>query len=304
MNKICILGSINMDLVYHIKNMPKEGETLLSKGFERNPGGKGANQAVAAKRCGGNVSIFAMVGNDGNGTLLKKELEKEGIDTKGVLIHNELATGTAIIMVNDRGNNSIIVDSGANMGISVEDIKHRSDEIKKNNIIIAQFETPEEVTLEAFKIAKDEEQVTILNPAPARSISDELLKLTDIIIPNETEIEIITGIKVVDLESAKEAGEKLLNKGVKYVIITLGEKGAAIISNDRQALIPSFKVNAVDTTAAGDSFIGALSAKIDVDKLCFDEIVKGVAFGNKVSSIAVTRRGAQSSIPYIEEIEI
>lgn len=169
--------------------------------------------------------------------------------------------------------------------------------------MISQFETPEEITLKAFKKAKEFGKVTILNPAPAKKIDEELLKVTDIIVPNETEAEVLTGIKVENLEDAKKAAEVFLNKGVKFVIITLGSRGAAVIGEDFSEVVPAFKVNAIDTTAAGDSFIGGLSSKLDVKSLNKENLIKAVTFGNKVSSIAVQRKGAQPSIPYLKEVE-
>ncbi|AYE33600.1 ribokinase [Clostridium septicum] len=302
MNKICVLGSINMDLVLQIENMPKVGETILSNGFEKIPGGKGANQAVAAKRSGASVYMISKIGKDDNGQLLLKKLIDDNINTKYVLIDEKEPTGMAMIMVNKNGNNSIIVVPGSNMTINREDIKASKEAIIESDILISQFETPVDVTLDAFRIAKNLNKITILNPAPAKSIDDELLKYTDIIIPNETEAELITGVKVDDLESAKVAASKIIEKGVKFVIITLGSKGAAIISKNEAKIVDAFKVNAIDTTAAGDSFIGGLSSKLNTSELTFENLIEAVRFGNKVSSIAVQRKGAQPSIPYLKEV--
>lgn len=302
MNKVCVIGSINMDLVIKVDEMPKEGETILSKDFEKIAGGKGANQAVAAKRSGNLVSMIGKIGKDDNGKILKALLEKEGINTNLIFEDNKEPTGMAMITVNNNGNNSIVVISGSNMTLNEEEIEKAKEEIKKSDILISQFETPENCTLKAFKIAKENNIITILNPAPAKKINDELLKYTDIIIPNETEVEVLTGIKVDNLEKAKIASKKLLKKGVKFVIITLGEKGAIIISENNGQLVPAFKVKAIDTTAAGDSFIGGLSSKLNTKKLDFENLLKAVKFGNKVSSITVQREGAQPSIAKIEEV--
>lgn len=302
MNKVCVLGSINMDLVIKVDEMPKEGETILSKYFEKIAGGKGANQAVAAKRSGNLVSMIGKIGKDDDGKILKVLLEKEGINTNLIFEDNKEPTGMAMITVNNNGNNSIVVISGSNMTLNEEEIEKAKEEIKKSDILISQFETPENCTLKAFKIAKENNIITILNPAPAKKINDELLKYTDIIIPNETEVEVLTGIKVDNLEKAKIASKKLLKKGVKFVIITLGEKGAVIISENNGQLVPAFKVKAIDTTAAGDSFIGGLSSKLNTKKLDFENLLKAVKFGNKVSSITVQREGAQPSIAKIEEV--
>lgn len=303
MNKICVLGSINMDIVLKIQNMPKVGETILSKSMKKIPGGKGANQAVAAKRSGADVFMISKVGMDENGDLLVKELIKDKINVDYVFTDKKESTGIAIINVDNNGNNSIIVVSGANMTINHEEIQKAEEIIKNCDILVSQFETPMNILIEAFKIGKRYNKVTILNPAPAREIDDELLKYTDIIIPNETEALLLTGIEIKDLETAKIAAHKFINKGVNFVIITLGEKGAAVISENYSEIVPAYKVNAVDTTAAGDSFIGALSSKISIGNLDFENIKKAVKFGNMVSSIAVQRKGAQPSIPYLSEVK-
>lgn len=302
MNKVCVLGSINMDLVIKVNEMPKEGETILSKSFEKIAGGKGANQAVAAKRCGNIVSMIGKIGRDDNGQILKTLLDEEGIDTSLVFEDKNEPTGMAMITVNNRGNNSITVISGSNMTLNKSEIDKSKEVIKNSDILISQFETPEEITLEAFKIAKENNKITILNPAPAKKIDDELLKYTDIIIPNETEAELLTGVEVNNLETAKIASKELLDKGVKFVIITLGSKGAAVINKENGQVVPAFKVNAVDTTAAGDSFIGGLSSKLDTENLGFENLLKAVKFGNKVSSITVQREGAQPSIARLVEV--
>ncbi|MGV3026124.1 ribokinase [Clostridium thermobutyricum] len=302
MNKVCVLGSINMDLVIKVKDMPKVGETILSKSFEKIAGGKGANQAVAAKRCGNEVSMIGKIGLDDNGKALKRLLEYDEIDTSLIFEDEKNPTGMAMITVDENSDNSIIVISGSNMKINESEIEKSREKIKNSDILISQFETPEDMTIKAFNIAKENGKITILNPAPAKEIKKELLKVTDIIIPNETEAELLTGIKVNDLDTAKLAGKKLLESGVKFAIITLGEKGAAIINNERAELVKAFKVNAVDTTAAGDSFIGGLSSKLNINDLNFENLIKAVTFGNKVSSIAVQREGAQPSIPTLEEV--
>lgn len=303
MNRICVLGSINMDLVVNVENMPKVGETILSKSFQKIAGGKGANQAIAASRCKSLVSMIGKIGKDDNGQTLKKLLKDDNINTDLVFEDEINPTGIAIITVDKNSNNSIVVVSGSNMELCEKDLDKAKDKIKNCDILVSQFETPEDITIKAFNIAKENGKVTILNPAPAKKINNDLLKVTDIIIPNEVEAEVLTGIKVNDLESAALAGEKFLNEGVKFAIITLGEKGAAIIGDGKSKLIEAFKVNAIDTTAAGDSFIGALSSKLSYNNLRFNNLIEAVTFGNKVSSIAVQRKGAQPSIPTIEEVD-
>lgn len=303
MNKVCVLGSMNMDLVVKVNDIPRVGETILSKSFEKIAGGKGANQAVAAKRCGAEVAMIAKIGKDENGQILKDKLIEDNIDVKYVFEDKREATGMAIIMVNENGNNSIIVVAGSNMTIDEYEIEASVEKIKEYDILISQFETSEEMTLKAFLKAKEFGKITILNPAPAKKINEELLKVTDIIVPNETEAEVLTGIKVETLEDANKAGQAFLEKGVNFVIITLGSKGAAVIGKDFCELVPAYKVNAIDTTAAGDSFIGGVSSKLDFKNINKESLIKAVNFGNKVSSISVQRKGAQPSIPYLKEIE-
>lgn len=302
MNKVCVLGSMNMDLVMKVKDVPQVGETILSKSFEKISGGKGANQAVAAKRSGAEVFMISKIGQDDNGKILKGKLEEDNIDVKYVFEDKNESTGMAMIMVTEKGNNSIIVVAGSNMTINKEEIDYSMEAVKESHILISQFETPEDMTLRAFSKAKELGKVTILNPAPAKKIDKELLKATDIIIPNETEAELLTGVKVETLEDAKKAGEVFLESGVRFAIITLGSRGAAVIGKDFCELVPAYKVNAIDTTAAGDSFIGGLSSKLDVNNINKETLVKAVNFGNRVSSIAVQRKGAEPSIPYLKEV--
>jgi len=302
MNKVCVLGSMNMDLVLKVNNLPQVGETILSKSFEKISGGKGANQAVAARRCGADVTMISKIGADENGRILRGKLEEDNIDVNFVFEDKKEETGMAIIMVNENGNNSIIVVPGSNMTINESEIDKSEEALKKSDILISQFETPEEITLKAFKKAKEIGKITILNPAPAKKIEEALLSVTDIIVPNETEAELLTGIKVENLEDAKKAGDVFLEKCVKFAIITLGSKGAAVVGKDFYELVPAYKVDAIDTTAAGDSFIGGLSSKLDIENINKENLIKAVNFGNRVSSLAVQRKGAQTSIPYLKEV--
>jgi ribokinase len=302
MNKTCILGSLNMDIVLEVENMAKVGETIFAKSLTSIPGGKGANQAVAAKRMGSDVYMIGKVGLDSNGDFLVSELANGGINTDYIFKDNKESTGTAIINVNNEGNNSIVVVAGANMNINIDEIMQSFSIINGCDVIIAQFETPSEMTMEAFIYAKFQGIITILNPAPAKKIDNELFKYTDIIIPNETEAYELTGILVEDIESAKKAANNFIDMGVNYVIITLGSKGAALISKEKAEIIPAIKVNAIDTTAAGDSFIGAISSKLTAKELSYENLKKAIVFANKVSSIVVQRSGAQPSIPTMKEV--
>ena len=302
MNKICVLGSLNMDIVLKVENMVKVGETIFAQSLTNIPGGKGANQAVASKRMGSDVYMIGKVGLDSNGDFLVNELARQGINTEFVFKDNSETTGTAIINVNRQGNNSIVVVSGANMSINIDEIKQSYSIIKGCDVIIAQFETPSEITFEAFNYAKSRGIITILNPAPAKVLNKNLLKCTDIIVPNETEAHELTGILVDDLESAKKAGLSFIEMGVKYVIITLGSKGAALITSEKAELIPAILVKAIDTTAAGDSFIGAVASRLGFELLGYENLKKAITFANKVSSIVVQRSGAQPSIPTYNEV--
>lgn len=304
MQNICVLGSINMDLVLRVDRMVKPGETILSKSFQKISGGKGANQAVAAKRLGANVCMISSVGNDENGYEIVEALKKDNINVDNINYSKSNPTGMAIITVDNIGNNSIIVIPGANMELDENLIAKLEQVIKNSKILVAQFETPIEATIKAFRIAKENGVVTVLNPAPAKSIPEELLEITDIIAPNETEAFELTNIQVKDEESIRKASNKFLEKGVKFVIITLGEKGAAVVDKDKLSIIPAYKVKAVDTTAAGDSFIGALTSKlVNSYVIDFDTVENSIKFANKVSSIVVQKPGAQPSLPYLEEVK-
>lgn len=303
MKDICVIGSINMDLVVKVNRMAKVGETILSEGYYKYSGGKGANQAVAASRLGARVHMIGKVGNDDNGDALLKKLAEDEVDIEYISVDNSNPTGMAVIMVDQDANNSIIVVPGANMKIESSDVQKAREVIIMSKLIVAQFETPVEATIEAFKIAKDNNVVTILNPAPAREIPDELLGLTDIIIPNETEAYELTKIKIDNENSIKAAAEKFLERGAKCAIITLGERGAALVSKEGFEIIKAVKVTALDTTAAGDSFIGALASKLcNYEKIDFEKIKEAVIFANKVSSMVVQKPGAQASLPTLNEV--
>ncbi|EKF52130.1 ribokinase [Lactococcus garvieae] len=301
MNKITIIGSINLDTTLRVSNMPKPGETLHAKEHFTAGGGKGANQAVAAKRSGADTYFIGAIGKDGAGQMMSELLEYEEIDTSAVEVLESQSTGQAFITVDDSGENSIMIFSGANNAFTPEHVEKSQEIIKKSDFLIAQFESSLDSTVAAFKVAKKNQVRTILNPAPARTdIPQDLLATTDIIVPNETEAELITGIKVTDNESLKEAADYFHNIGIKAVIITLGSKGAYYdIDGGKSGIVPAFKVNAVDTTAAGDTFIGAMSTVLKAD---FSNIIEAITYGSRASSITVQRYGAQPSIPYKNEL--
>lgn len=292
-----------MDIVLKVDRMAKVGETLLTRSLDKVAGGKGANQGVAAARLGSKVYMIGKLGKDDNGDILYRNIENDNINVEYILKDDKEPTGMAIVTVDKDGNNSIVVVSGANMSLKKEDIYQFKEAIKDSNILITQFETPIDVAEDAFKLAKSFGVTTILNPAPAKEITENLLKNTDIIIPNEMEAFEITKIKIKNENDIKKSAEVFLERGIKFVIITLGEKGAAIISKYKFEIIPAYKVNAIDTTAAGDSFIGALAHKLGEKELSFENIKEGVLYGNKVSSIVVQKEGAQSSIPYLSEVK-
>ncbi|WP_223902025.1 ribokinase [Lactobacillus laiwuensis] len=302
MNKVTVIGSINLDTNLRVKQMPRPGETVHASGHYSAAGGKGANQAVAAARSGCEVSFIGGVGADAPGKEMLGLLKSEGINTQGIITTKKESTGQAFITVDDSGQNSITIYAGANYAFGPAEVVQNQDLIKDSDFLIAQFETPLAATIKGFKIAHEAEVKTILNPAPGMTkIPADLLKLTDIITPNETEAETITGIKVTDERTAQMAASKLHDQGVKIVIITIGAKGAFYDYQDKRELIPAFKVKAVDTTAAGDTFIGAMTSILRPD---FSNLRDAVLFANKASSITVQKYGAQPSIPYAKDIKV
>ncbi|MGO3780191.1 MAG: ribokinase [Enterococcus viikkiensis] len=300
MNTITVIGSINLDRTIRVKQMPKPGETMHTKEIFSAGGGKGANQAVAAKRAEANTNFIGAVGNDEAGEMMLALLKEEGIVVTGVETLEKQATGQAYIIVDDQGENSIMIHSGANNAFTPKQVEEYKELIKASDFVIAQFESTLESTIEAFKIAREAGVKTILNPAPAlEKVPTELLEVTDMIIPNETETEILTGIKVTDEASLKAAADQLHQLGIEAVIITIGSKGAFYDVAGHSGIIPAFKVHAVDTTAAGDTFIGAMSSVLKKD---FSNLDEAITFGNQASSLTVQRFGAQPSIPYKNEL--
>lgn len=301
MNKVTVLGSINVDTIFHVEHLPLQGETISAEIKSSAGGGKGANQAIAAARSGANTVFIGKIGNDENGKVMIDVLQKDGIDTSHVTISNQLSTGEACILLDNNGQNSIIVYAGSNHDITDDDIDRAQFEIASSDFLVTQFETPERVAVKAFQYAKKNNVITILNPAPAKShINPALLKLTDLIIPNETESEIITGIKITDEESMKRSAEKLINQGVKAVIITLGASGSYFYGPIEQGFIKAVTVHAIDTTAAGDTFIGALSSQLNKD---FSNLTDSIVFASKASSLTVQKLGAIPSIPTLAAIQ-
>ncbi|MEI7628825.1 MAG: ribokinase [Bacteroidota bacterium] len=299
MKKIIVVGSANTDMVVKIDKHPLPGETRLGGDFFMNAGGKGANQAVAAARLGGNVAFVAKVGNDIFGKQTLDGLTNEHIDTSHVFIDETAPSGTALIIVNEAGENSIVVASGANAKLSVEDVGSIAD-LTDAAFILMQLETPLETVSAVIKAAKINGTHVILNPAPAQHLSDTILDGLFLLIPNESEASILTDIIVKDLATASKAADAILQRGVSHVIITLGKQGAYFKSLYKEFLTPAPIVSAVDTTAAGDTFCGALIVAKTEGK-DWEEAIK---FAIAAASLSVTRMGAQASIPYRNEINL
>ena len=296
---IIVVGSSNTDMIIRLDHIPRPGETILGGEFFTAAGGKGANQAVGAARAGGKVTFIARVGVDMFGDNAVAGFKKEGINTDHVLRDTSSPSGVALIFVAKDGENSIAVAGGANGNLSPEDIIHAGELFAGASMLVMQLETQIETVQTAADLAVTAGVGVILNPAPACPLPDELLSKISIITPNETEAELLTGIKVDDNESASKAADILLARGVKTVIITLGSRGAFVACEGIRKLVPGFRVNAMDTTAAGDTFNGALAVAL-VEGIALEEAVR---FANAAAALSVTRMGAQSSVPARMEIE-
>lgn len=296
---IIVIGSCNTDMVIKTDHLPAPGETVLGGSFMMNPGGKGANQAVAAARLKGHVSFIAKTGNDLFGKQSVEQYRNEGINVEYIYSDPALPSGVALIIVDVNGENSITVASGANGSLSPEDIRKAQPAIEKADILLMQLEIPMETVEYAARTGKEQGLKVILNPAPARALPEKLLQNLYMIIPNETEAEILSGIKVTDWESARKAADIISAKGVDTVVITMGSKGALVKEKGQYHEVPVAKVKPIDTTAAGDTFCGALCVALSEDK----SVIDAVKFANKCASISVTRMGAQSSLPHREEID-
>lgn len=297
MKKIFVIGSATMDMVVKADKHPLPGETLLGGNFFMNAGGKGANQAVAVARLGGNLTFVAKVGNDVFGKQIIEGFRKENMNTDYVFVDENNPSGAALIMVNAAGENCIVVAPGSNGNLLMSDID-KVKNISEAEIILMQLEIPMETIHTIAKNAKMNNQKVILNPAPAQHLSDDLLNGLFLVTPNETEAAILTGIDVADDVSAEKAADYLLNKGVENVIITLGKQGAYFKNKNQTLKIKSPEVIALDTTAAGDTFSGALTVAL-TEKMDWQNAIE---FACKAASISVTRLGAQASVPYRKEI--
>lgn len=297
-NKILVVGSSNTDMVIKTLHFPSPGETILGGRFLMNAGGKGANQAVAAARLGGVVTFVGKIGDDIFGKQAVQQLEDEGINVDFVAVDHGNPSGVAMITVDRKGENSIVVAPGSNGTLNPEDFNKALPELTDAEFVLMQLEIPIPTVEYIARIAAQKQKKVILNPAPAAALSDELLQNLYIITPNETEAELLTQIKISDEQSALKAAESLHEKGVEIVIVTMGAAGAFVLINGESELIKAPKVEAHDTTAAGDTFNGALVVALSEGKT----IQESIAFANRAAAISVTRIGAQSSVPFRKEI--
>lgn len=296
---LVVLGSINADHILNLDTFPTPGETVTGNQYQVAFGGKGANQAVAAGRSGANIAFIACTGDDDTGERVRKQLASDNIDIAPVSVVAGESTGVALIFVNAEGENVIGIHAGANAALTTERVEAQRGIIAGAEALLMQLESPVESVLAAAKIAHENHTSVLLNPAPARVLSDELLALVDIITPNETEAEKLTGIRVENDDDAARAALALHEKGIGTVIITLGSRGVWASVNGEGRRVPGFKVKAIDTIAAGDTFNGALVTALLEGKAMDDAI----RFAHAAAAIAVTRKGAQPSVPWRQEID-
>ncbi|ACS80605.1 ribokinase [Maridesulfovibrio salexigens] len=296
--RLIVLGSVNADHVLQVDNFPRPGETVTGHGYQIIPGGKGANQAVAAARLGAEIGFIACVGDDDFGRRMINEFQQDGIETSAVMTVEGLPTGIALIQIAAGGENAISISAEANAALTPEALKPHLGLIREAETLLMQLESPLETIELVAKEAREAGTKVILNPAPARALPDSLLANLDIITPNETEAELLTGVKVESEDDAAMAACVLHGKGVETVLITLGEKGAFVSRAEGKKLIRGYKVDPVDTTAAGDTFNGALVASMQKGA----SLEQAIGFAHGAAAISVTRLGAQTSIPSLEEV--
>ncbi|HHT72377.1 MAG TPA: ribokinase [Firmicutes bacterium] len=296
--KIVVVGSLNVDLVVRTPRVPQDGETIVGKEFSRFFGGKGANQAVAACKQGAHTVMAGRVGDDLFGQDQVRSLAEQGISTEGIIIDKEHPTGIASIILDERGSNRIIVVPGANGAYTPEDVENIRPLIEEADALVVQLETPLDAVARALKVGWELGKLTVLNPAPAAELPAELFRHVSVITPNETEAALLTGVEVSDVDSARQAAEILRGKGVGQVIITLGARGVYGLSSQGEFHIPAHKVEVVDTVAAGDTFTGALAVMLGEGK----SLEEAAQYANAAAAIAVTRPGAQPSVPTRAEV--
>lgn len=296
--RITVVGSLNMDLVVRAAQIPKPGETIIGGDLKSIPGGKGANQAVAAARLGSQVYMVGRLGDDLFAQQLLENLKTSGVDTTHVMRDAEAATGVALIVVDEQGENSIVVASGANMRMKIEDVAAAEAVISEADVLLLQLEVPVDVVSQAVEIAKRHHVTVILNPAPARPLPGELLELVDVLVPNESETALLTGLSTDSQDDLAKAAERLLGMGVGSIVITLGARGAMMATAEEQRMYPAFEVEPVDTTAAGDAFMAGLAVAIGAGESLPDSI----RWANAAGALATMRFGAQTSLPSREEV--
>ena len=298
-NRILILGSSNVDLIFRVPRFHHPGETIQGESLATVFGGKGANQAIASKRFGGNVIFVTKLGNDSYGTSYHRYLVENGLHQKYLLKDKRLPTGMALIELAPKGENRIIVSPGANASLSVKDLKRLIPLWKEIKVFVTQFEIPIETVKMGLKIAKKHDAITLLNPSPPVRLPSNILSLVDFIVPNEWEAQSLTGIKWKRDQKIQKMAGRLLEMGVKNVVITLGSKGLFFKNRSEEFWMKAFKVNVVDTTAAGDAFLGALATCLAENK----PIQEALRFANGAGALATTKLGAQPSLPLRKELE-
>jgi ribokinase len=296
---ITVIGSLNMDLVTYVTRLPKIGETIIGRDFKQIPGGKGANQADAIAKLGVPVRMLGGVGDDAMSKVLLASLHQDGVDISQIARFEDIFTGIATITVDADGNNCIVVTPGANYRFFPENIQNLNVAIDDSNIVVTQLEIPLETVKYALQLAKKLGKTTILNPAPALELDDAFLSYVDILVPNETELEHLSGIAIQTETEIIAAAQIMIAKGIKDVIVTIGDKGCIYVSASQCRTFPAYQVEVVDTTAAGDSFIGAMAVALSEGKT----IEAAIPFAMAVAALTVTKKGAQSSLPYRHEVE-
>jgi len=291
--KVVVVGSLNMDLVVRAPHIPHPGETVIGGEYYTAAGGKGSNQALEAARLGAKVHMVGRVGQDELGVRLMETLEEAGVDHQFVVQDPRASTGVALITVADSGQNTIVVAPGSNMRLSPDDVDAARGAIGEADILLVQLETPLETVTRALQIARAKGVKTILNPAPARTLPRDIFGLVDVLIPNETETAVLAGLSIATQTEAKAAGAALRKQGVRTVVLTLGERGAVYLDAGDVGALSAYEVKAVDTTAAGDAFVGAFAVATAEGK----SLPEAVRWGNAAGALAVTKRGAQPSLP-------
>jgi ribokinase len=297
--KILVLGNSNVDFVFRIPRFHDPGETILAESLGIFFGGKGANQAITAKRLGGNVQFITKVGNDHYGKAYRHHLMKSGLNRKLILEDKKLSTGTAVIELTTKGENRIIAFLGANGSLSVNDLKRLERHWSGVGVFVTQLEIPLETVERGLRTAKDQDALTLLNPSPPIPLASYILSTVDFIVPNEVEAQLLTGIKWKGDREIRKMANRLLDMGAKNVIITLGPKGLFFKNRNEELWMKAFRVNVVDTTAAGDAFLGGLATSLSENK----PIQEALKFANVAGALATTKLGAQPSLPSRRELE-